>query len=158
EAQEHVHVLTNLRNAEYMPALTGRGGFLLYARDRTLFAQRFDPARFQLEGDRFAVAEDIGGRAGAVSSAIARSPSGTLAYSNVNGDLMQLYLVARDGSTLRAIGEADRDFSFALSHDERQVALWRFDLSAGTFDIWVMDVIRGVASRLTSNPASDVYA
>jgi len=135
EAQDHVHVLTNLRNAEYVPALPASGGFLLYVRERTLFAQRFDSARLRFEGDRFAIAEDVGGRPNALFSGFASSPSGALAYSNVDADRSQLQLVSRDGNTVRAIGDAGRYSSFDLSHDERQVALWTFDLSAGSFDI-----------------------
>src|SRR5262249_3573028 len=84
ELQHPVQVVANLRNAEYVPALSGVGGFLLYGRDRTLFVQRFDPYRFHLEGDRFAIAEDVGGRAGFVFSGVAVSPSGALAYHNVD--------------------------------------------------------------------------
>src|SRR5262249_31993445 len=138
-------------------ALSGAGGFLLYGRDRTLFAQRFDPARFHLEGDRFAIAEDVGGLAAALFSGFAVSPSGALMYHNVDGDRFQLYLVRRDGSTVRTIGESDRYVSFTLSHDERQVALWKFEASAGTFDIWLMDVVRGIASRFPSDPATDLF-
>src|SRR5262249_34278113 len=137
ESQHPVQVLANLRSAEYVPAIRGDGGFLLYVRDRTLFAQRFDPDRFHLEGDRLAIAEDVG-HAAVAFSGFAVSPSGALAYSTVDGDSFQLHLVARDGSTLRAIGESDRYVSFSLSHDERQVALWKFDAAVGTYDIWLM--------------------
>src|SRR5262249_17234019 len=41
ESQHSPQVLANLRNAKYVPASTGDGGFLLYVRDRTLFAQHF---------------------------------------------------------------------------------------------------------------------
>jgi Tol biopolymer transport system component len=71
---------------------------------------------------------------------------------------MQLYLLARDGSTVRLIGESDRNYSLRLSHDEQRVALLRFEASVGTFDIWLMDAVRGIASRFTSDPASDVGA
>src|SRR5262249_11746916 len=144
ESQHPAQVLANLRNAEYAPALIGGGGFLLYVLDRSLFAQRFDPVGLRLEGNRFAIAEDVGGGPAINFSGLSVSPSGALAYSNVVGDLFQLYLVARDGSTLRAIGESDRYVSFSLSHDERQVALWKFDPSVGTLDIWLMDVVRGI--------------
>jgi serine/threonine protein kinase/Tol biopolymer transport system component len=155
ESQHPLQVLANPRNAEYVPALRGDGGFLLYVRDRTLFAQRFDPDRFHLGGERFAIAEDVG--VGFSFSDFAVSPTGALAYSSVDRGRFQLHLVARDGSTLRAIGESDRDVSFSLSHDERQVALWRLDAAVGTYDIWLMDVARGIASRFTSDPASDLY-
>src|SRR5262249_57554063 len=132
ESQHPVQMLTNLRNAEYVPALSGDGGFLLYVRDRTLFAQRFDPDRFHLEGDRFAIAEEVGGRAWHLRSGFSVSSSGTLAYSSVEGDRWQLYMVARDGSTVRSIGESDRYFGLNVSHDELQAALCTFHSSTRT--------------------------
>src|SRR5262249_38520379 len=39
-----------------------------------------------------------------------------------------------------------------------QVALWKFDAAVGTYDIWLMDVVRGIASRFTFDPASDLYS
>jgi len=43
------------------------------------------------------------------------------------------------------------------SHDERQVALARFEASVGTFDIWRMDIVSGITSRFTSDPSTEVY-
>lgn len=75
----------------------------------------------------------------------------------MDGDRLQLHLVGRDGNSLRTIGESDRYASFSVSHDERQIALWRFDAFVGTYDIWLMDVLRGIATPLTSDPATDLY-
>jgi serine/threonine protein kinase len=155
ESQHPLQVLANLRNAEYVPASTGDGGFLVYGRDRTLFAQRFDAVRFHLERDRFAVAEDVGSRAMYVFSGFSASPNGELAYSNVDGDRWQLYIVARDGSITRTVGESDRYLGLKPSHDERQVALSRFEASVGTYDIWRMDIVSGITSRFTSDPSTD---
>jgi serine/threonine protein kinase/dipeptidyl aminopeptidase/acylaminoacyl peptidase len=156
ESQHPLQVLANLRNAEYVPASTGDGGYLVYGRDKTLFAQRFDAVRLHLEGERFAVAEDVGARALSAFSGFSASPNGALAFSNVDGDLWQLCIVARDGSTTRTVGESDRYISPNPSHDERQVALARFEASVGTFDIWRMDIVSGITSRFTSDPSTDM--
>jgi len=42
-----------------------------------------------------------------------------------------------------------------LSPDEKQLAVSRLDLQAGTTDIWVIDLVRNKPSRLTFDPAAD---
>jgi Tol biopolymer transport system component len=158
KARDRAQVLANLQNALYSPGPSGRQSFLLYVRGRTLLAQHFDTGKFQLEGEPFAVAEDAGTDAQRLRALVALSSNGVLAYSSEEVGRYRVDLVARDGTTLRTIGAPDRYIAISLSHDEKQLALWRFEPSQGTYDIWLMDTVRGIASRLTTDPATDVYA
>jgi len=156
EAQGRLQVVRTVSNAWYVTGDPGGRGFVLFARDRTLFAQRFDAANLKLEGDAFTVADDIGRQLPRMFSGFAVSPNGVLAYWSGDANLGQLTLVSRDGAVGRSIGEPGPDSDFSLSHDEKQVALSRFEGSTGTADVWLMDVVRGVPSRFTSDPGMDL--
>ena len=73
-------MLRNNRNVLFVPGPEGQEGFLLFVRDKTLFAQRFDAARLEVKGERFTVAEDVGGQAGRGLGGFAVSGSSVLAY------------------------------------------------------------------------------
>jgi Tol biopolymer transport system component len=155
DAQPRIHVRAGIQNSLYSPGLSDNDGFLLFLRGRTLLAQRFNDRGFRLEGEPFAIAEDVGGRTDYAAFAI--SANGTFAYSSEEAGRYRVELVGRNGTTLRMIGDPDRDISITLSHNEKQLALWRFGASEGTYDVWMMDVARGVPSRFTTDPASDMY-
>jgi hypothetical protein len=157
EAQGRVRVLATMQNALYSPALAGSKGFLLYLRGRTLLAQHFDAGRIRLEGEPFAVAEDVGSEPARHYANVALSPNGVLAYSSEDWDRFRVELVSRDGTTIRAIGDPGQYTGLEVSHEEKQLALARFESSEGTWDIWLMDLTSGVPSRFTSDPASDLY-
>jgi Tol biopolymer transport system component len=157
DAQPRIHVRAGIQNSLYSPGPSGQNGFLLFLRGRTLLGQRFNGAGFRLEAEPFAIAEDVGSRASSNYAAFVVSPNGVLAYSSEEADRYRVELVGRDGTPLRTIGDPDRYVSITLSHNEKQLALWRFGASEGTYDIWMMDVARGVASRFTTDPASDTY-
>jgi dipeptidyl aminopeptidase/acylaminoacyl peptidase len=157
EAQGRVRVLNTIQNALYSPSLSGREGFLLYLRGRTLLAQHFDPRRIRLDGEPFAVAEDVGSEPARLYANVALSPSGVLTYSVEDWDRFRVELVGRDGTTIRALGDSEQYVMLELSHGEKQLALSRFESSEGTYDIWLMDLTKGVPSRFTSDPATDQY-
>jgi eukaryotic-like serine/threonine-protein kinase len=132
-------------------------GHLLFVRDGTLLAQPFDPSDAALLGEPVSIATSV-----AAWSANARfgwfgtSPAGTLAYvsGGAGGGRVQLAWVDRKGGQVATVG-APGDFSqLALSPDERSVALEIRD-AAGQFDIWVMDLARGVTSRVTATPGDE---
>jgi len=62
---------------------------------------------------------------------------------------LQLAWVDRKGATLATVGESQEFSQFSLSPDERTAALEVFD-AEGHVDLWLMDIARGVMSRLTA--------
>jgi Tol biopolymer transport system component len=129
-------------------------GHLLFVRDGTLFAQPFDTESLGVSGEPVPVAENVShfsvwrdwGRFSA-------SPSGVLAYRASGGtSKVQLAWVDRRGEQLATVGEPGTYGQIALSPDGRRVALEIPDAEGG-WDLWMIDVSRGVASRLTSDPA-----
>jgi Tol biopolymer transport system component len=132
------------------------GGHLLFVREGTLFAQPFDEQRAVPAGEPVAIAPSVStwtNNAGFGWFAV--SPAGTLAYfsgAGVRGQV-QLAWVDRSGRQITNVGAPGHFGQIALSPDERNVAL-EVPSSGNAFDLWVMDIARGVASRVTSAPGS----
>jgi eukaryotic-like serine/threonine-protein kinase len=133
-------------------------GHLLFGREGTLFAQRFDAARAVLGGEPVAIAPSVSTWANNEGFAwFAVSPAGTLAYFSglgVRGQV-QLAWVDRRGRQITSVGAPGSFGQIALSPDERSLALEVATPGNQQFDIWVMDIARGVASRLTSASGSE---
>ncbi len=132
-------------------------GHLLFVRDGTLLAQPFDAQRATLSGEPVAIASSVA--TWTVSSDVAwfgTSPAGTLAYFSgpgVSGQT-QLAWLDRKGAQIATVGAPGDYGQFTLSPDGRSVALEVRDEKQG-YDIWVMDVARGVASRVTSRTGNE---
>jgi eukaryotic-like serine/threonine-protein kinase len=128
-------------------------GHLLFVREGTLFAQPFDLRRTVVGGEPVAIATSVSTWANGDSFAwFAVSPAGTLAYfsgAGVRGQA-QLAWVDRAGRQISNVGAPGNFGQIALSPDERNLALEVPTPGNQQFDLWVMDVARGVASRVTS--------
>ena len=131
---------------------------LLFVRDNALLAQPFDAGRLEVAGEPVAIAASVAtwpDNAG-LSWFAASTSGGTLAYFSgqpVTGQV-QLAWVDRKGGLVGTVGAPGHYGQVALSPDERNVALEIVDTD-GRYDIWVMDVARGVTSRVTATPADD---
>jgi eukaryotic-like serine/threonine-protein kinase len=132
-------------------------GHLLFVRDGTLLAQRFDPEDSALGGEPIAIASSVATWSGSAGFAwFGVSPAGTLAYYSGGGagNQLQLTWVDRKGQPIAKVGPPGSYGQIVLSPDERNVAMELTD-AEGQFDLWVMDVARGVASRVTASPANE---
>ena len=67
----------------------------------------------------------------------------------------QLTWFDRAGKQLSLVGSAAADTSMRLSPDEKQLAVSRLDVQAGSTDIWLIDLTRNVPSRFTFDPANE---
>jgi serine/threonine protein kinase len=135
-------LLVNARsNAAYA------AGHLLFVRQKTLLAQRFDPKSLTLSGDAFPIAERVQDDPGFFNAVFSVSDQGTLAYQETGGTtgLSELAWVDRSGKKVDVIGEPGDYFEPRISPDGRRVALGVGDPG----DIWIYDVARRVRTRLT---------
>ena len=129
-------------------------GTLLFVRERTLMAQPFDAAKLQTTGDAVPIAEQIDSSTTAARYQFSVSQNGVLAYSSGGATgAYQLAWADRSGKVAGAAGPPGSYGDFRLSPDEKRIAFERTD--ANNQDIWVMDLARGVTSRLTFDPAPD---
>jgi Tol biopolymer transport system component len=130
-------------------------GFLLFLRERTLMAQRFDANNLQLSGEAFPIAEQVGNNPATGRSFFSVSQTGVLTYLSSNTPSTQLIWFDRTGKQLRQVGAPAADNTLRLSPDEKQLAVARLDVQAGATDIWLIDLARNTPSRFTFDPANE---
>jgi Tol biopolymer transport system component len=126
--------------AKYSPT-----GHLLFLRGQSLMAQAFDAARLELSGDPFLISDQA---AGGRTAPFALSENGTLAFISGPAET-KLTWFDRAGTLLGQAGTLGVYENPSLSPDGHAVAFDR------AFKIWMLDLDRGVVSRITSNTASD---
>ena len=129
-------------------------GHLLFVRQGTLFAVRFDVDRLALLGAPFPVAQQVIVNGGTSLAALSASEAGPVIYRAGATRSLQLAWIDRSGKNVEPIGDADSPLNGpALAPDGRQVAVGRN--IGSNWDLWLIDIARGVYTRLTSDPALD---
>ena len=132
-----------------------KSGYLLFLRDRTLLAQRFDAGKLELAGDAVPVADNLT-RTGRYESMFSVSDNDLLAVqANGASELSHLVWMDRDGRDLDTVGKPADYRSIALSHDGKRVVASIQDPKNQKSDIWALDLERGTSTRLTFDPAED---
>jgi Tol biopolymer transport system component len=129
-------------------------GHLLYVRDRVLLAQPFDPVRLEVTGDPVPIADSVAIESNFFRASFAASLDGDLVLRSGAADPgSQMTWFGRDGKEIGKVGERGTYQQVVLSPDSSRVAYNLADDDAGTADIWIMDLARGVRSRLTFGPS-----
>jgi len=131
-------------------------GYLLYVLQGTLVARRFDPDKLAASGEPIPLVEHVSVDANDTAS-FSVSNDGVIAF--VQGEAAttsELVWVDRTGHELGKIGEPGPYFDLALSPDGTRLA-YGFAERSGTQDIWVRDLKRDVASRITFNPGNEMW-
>jgi dipeptidyl aminopeptidase/acylaminoacyl peptidase len=130
-------------------------GFLLFARQGNLLAQRFDLETFALVGDTFVVAEPPSYRGGTFRASLA---NGAVVYRDGSGVALQLAWLDRRGRLLASVGESHTSLPFGLdlSPDNTRIALDR-NSADGSRDIFVLEATRAGVTRMTDHAAGDFY-
>ena len=129
-------------------------GYLVFLRENALVAQPFDPTGLALSGVPRTIAEQVE-LSGVASATYSFTETGALVYQTAT-DGSQLVWVDRQGRQLESVGEPGHYGDVELSPDGRQAAVTVLDPDTNTRDIWVVDLARGVRTRLTNNRAEDV--
>jgi len=136
-------------NASYTTA-----GFLIYGRQQTVLAQKFDAKIFRLDGNPFPIAEQVGALGALSGAEFSVSQNGVLVYRSEDSTRVQLAWYNRDGRRLGPIGEPGPYGQIAISPDEKRLAIERDDLVPS---IWTLELASGIFSRLTFNPSGDAF-
>ncbi len=130
-------------------------GHLLFVRGGLLLAQPFDVGSLGVSGEPVTVTENVSFANWRSWGRFSASPGQMLTYRAGGGTGgVQLEWLDRKGERLGTVGEPGPYGQIALSPDERRLAVEIVD-DEGQFDLWVIDVSRGVASRLTSDPGNE---
>src|SRR5207245_803413 len=127
--QDRVQILGTSGKALYAPPVAGYPGSLLWLREQTLLAQRFDAGNLRLQGDPAPLAEDVAQFAN--RAAFWASEAGLLVYrTGRNVGRSKLVWIGRDGKRLGDAGPEDNYTSLRLSPDGKRVAIGRMDSTA----------------------------
>jgi serine/threonine protein kinase len=123
-------------------------GYLLFVRQNTLMAQRFDEKRLALAGEAQPVADQVreiscGNSSYSIFSV---SRDGLLAYQTEAVGNQQLTWFDRSGKPVGTLGDAGSFWSVEFSPERKRVAVTRRDQN---LEIWIYDVPRGLPTRFT---------
>jgi serine/threonine protein kinase len=130
-------------------------GHIVFARDGTLLAQRFDAASGDVSGEPIAIAEPVSSFGSVGWASFAVSPNGVLAYASP-GDRARLAWFDRTGSS-ESLDNTASMLWIRFSPDGRRALFNRADARTGNLDIWALDVARGVETRVTSDPDTEAF-
>ncbi len=132
-------------------------GYLVFVKEGSLLAQRFDARRGALSGAPLSIAERVRYFMSTGAGTFATSRGGSLAYEPQD-DAHRLVWFDRSGRATGTIGMAAKVNSVRISRDRRPILFDRAQGDLGTFDVWSYDVERNVETRLTSSPESEFSA
>ncbi len=132
-------------------------GFLVFAREGALLAQRFDPDSLKTEGEPVAISPEVQSYA-PTGAAYASGSSGApmIAFSE-GASRARLVWADRAGKELGSVRGPDHYSSPRLSPDGKRIAFALVDRRLGTTDLWVQDLERGAATRVNFGPASESF-
>jgi hypothetical protein len=143
-------LLSVYSNAVYAPP-----GYLIFRREATLMAQRFDADKLAVAGDPFPIAEDVGFDATSFQGFFSVSDNGVLVYHSGAAGKTQFTWVDRTGKELGIVGEAADQGDLQLSPESARLAFRRVESRTGAINIWLMDLARGTASPFTFEQTID---
>jgi Tol biopolymer transport system component len=129
-------------------------GYLLFAREGALFAEAFDPKSLKTVGEPKTLARNV--RYSTDSNGIALSASENMLVYSLWQHEHRLVWVDRKGREQGTLGQVADYEDVEFSPDGRRVAASIRDPSRGqNLDLWVLDVGRGNATRLTTERSDE---
>ena len=130
-------------------------GDLVFAADGALFARRFDAKSGKFTGPARPLAPSVYSFFTSKWAGFTVSRTGSYAYLP-KGNANRLTWFDRSGRSLGEVGAGvGETIDLAISPDGRRAAFDRTREDLGTFDVWLLDLERGVESRLTSAPNTE---
>jgi serine/threonine protein kinase len=125
----------------------------------TLIARPFDEDRLQLTGEGFSIADRVAYRTLWARGGFSVSNNGTLIVER-DTESSEVVWFDRRGQRLQTVAGGATTYLQrpALAPDDTIVAMDEVDSVVQTPDIHLYDLVRGVESRLTSDPAMDAGA
>ena len=128
-------------------------GFLLFNRSDQLMAQSFDASNGKLSGEPQTVSSGVLNDVSTWHTSASASDNGLLTFGNGSSGAVQLVWMGRDGKEDGIAADNVKNLNFArLSPQGDRVAL---GIDNGVNDIWLLDLTRGVRTRLTFGPTGN---
>jgi Tol biopolymer transport system component len=135
---------------EFSPA-----GYILFNRQQSVMAQRFDVRALSIQGDPSTVVDRAGEFSSIWGTVSSTSSTGTLVYSRPVNRAAQLYWHGRDGRKLGAIEGARLYNQLLISPDGRRAAVELTGTEkTPTLTVWLLELSTGILSLFTPNTDS----
>jgi len=150
--------LDSKEDRRILPGYSGvayASGYLLFAREGNLFAQRFDAGKLGLFGEPQPLAQqlrDLGPFLRMATFSV--SDNGVLIYEPPPPSVRQMTWIDRDGKKTGTLGEPATVSGPRISPDGTKVAASIFDANSRASDIWIFELARGAKTRLTTDPSA----
>jgi eukaryotic-like serine/threonine-protein kinase len=130
-------------------------GYLLYYKDKTLFAQSFDAGEMKLSGEAVPLITDLAFVPRIAHTVFSASSDVLIARRGSGVSVSKLVWFDRKGNDLGSVDKPEIVANVALAPDGKTVAVDRTDEESQNTDLWTYDLQRGAAKRLTFDPAVD---
>ncbi len=141
---------------DYSRAVYSRDGYLLFARDGSLFAQPFDLRAKQLKGTAQQIAANVKYHPGS-DGAFDVSDNGVLIYRQTEGlPVTRLQIVDDTGQRVGPIAPIGAFRHPRFSPDGQRIVVEVQESGNFNPDLLLFDLVRGGTQRLTRNDAPDV--
>jgi serine/threonine protein kinase len=149
DGRENRPLLKSHSNAVY------GAGHLLFARADQLMAQPFDATSGRLRGDPQSLAKGIVDDVSTWHMAASVASNGLLVFGSGGSADWQLVWLDRNGKVTGTLADKLTNLQSArISPQGDRVAL---QIDTGTNDVWVLDLARGVRTRLTFGPVANYF-
>ena len=149
DGRENRPLLRSQSNAVYAD------GFILFARSDQLMAQRFDPESGKLSDEARIVARGVMNDVSTWHMDACASENGLLIFGSGGSADLQLVWMDRGGKQVGTIVDKLTNLQTAvISPQGDRLAL---QIDTGENDVWVLDLARGVRTRLTFGPVSNTF-
>jgi Tol biopolymer transport system component len=123
-------------------------GYIVYAKQGALLAQRFDTAALRLSGEPVTLAERVYYFNGPAQAGFSASETGVVSYEKL-ATPSRLAWFDRGGREIERVAFDGIVGAARLSPDRRTIAAHVWDEKIGTSDIWLYDLSRRLSTRLT---------
>jgi len=131
-------------------------GHILYVHDNNLMARPFSLDSLDFTGPPRAVLGDVLLLGGAQFGAFTVSETGILAFMAAGGSFGEVRLEWTEGEEREVLIDRARSiFGFDISPDGKRIAIALVDDQLGSYDIWIHEIERSLATRFTFAPESE---
>jgi eukaryotic-like serine/threonine-protein kinase len=133
----------------FVPSSVGPNGYLVFFRDGSLMAQRFDPLTLALSGEPQQVAAPVGSFIDRALFFVSRN--GTIVHAAAPPEFaVQLTWVDRQGRVLRTVGAPSVYSTAVRSPDGAKAAFVKVDISSASDkrELYLLDLERGTQTPL----------
>ncbi|MBL8204532.1 MAG: protein kinase [Blastocatellia bacterium] len=145
--------------ADAAPAVYAPPGWLLFVREGALVAQAFDATRLELKGEAIPLTNPVEAY-DSLAAPLSVAENGVLVWRGDAQHDHQLVWFDRTGKQESVLDPPVRvplGANPRIAPDGRNVALVRVDAKTRKSDIWTIDLLRNLPTRLTFDPANEDY-